>query len=71
LPLEAIVLETDSPAIGLEGVEVPNVRPAHLPRIASALAELRGVDVSELVEATDKNAGRVFGSKVLNWATVC
>ena len=70
LPLEAMVLETDAPAIGLEGVEVPNVRPAHLPRIAAALAELRGVDVSELVEATDKNAGRLFGSKVFRWTTV-
>lgn len=69
LPLEAIVLETDAPAIGLEGVVVPDVRPAHLSRIVRALAELRGVDVSELVDATDKNAKRLFGNKVLSWTT--
>lgn len=69
LPINAIVLETDAPAIGLEGVPVPDVRPAHLPRIATALAELRGVDVSELVDATDTNAEQLFGRKVLSWAT--
>jgi len=70
LPLDAIVLETDAPAIGLEGVMVPDVRPMHLPRIATAVAELRCLDVSELVDATDKNAERLFGSKILNWRAV-
>jgi TatD DNase family protein len=70
LPLEAIVLETDAPAIGLEGVAVPNVRPAHLLRIAAALAELRNIEVSELIEETDKNVARIFGSAVLRWPAV-
>ncbi len=69
LPLHAIALETDAPAIGLAGISVPNVRPAHLPRIAAALAELRDIDVLELVDETDKSAVRMFGHKVLRWPT--
>lgn len=70
LPLQAIVLETDAPAIGMEGISIPNVRPAHLRRIAAALAELRAIDVSELVDETDKNAKRIFGNKVLRGSTL-
>ena len=61
IPLDRIVLETDAPAIGMDGVEPPHVRPAHLPRVLEALAALRGVDRDELEAATDVNARRLFG----------
>jgi TatD DNase family protein len=67
LPLDAIVLETDAPDIpprwvyrtaeeragGLpQGVNTP----AEVPRIAEAVAELRGMPVAELAGATTRNA---------------
>lgn len=60
LPLDRILLETDAPAIGMDIVEPPNVRPAHLPRVLHALAELRGIEPAALEEAVDENARRLF-----------
>ncbi len=65
LPLDAILLETDAPAIGLEGIRPPAVRPAHLPRVLAALAELRGEPRDRVEEATDANAAALFGPGVL------
>jgi len=64
LPLDCIVLETDAPAIGMDGVEPPLVRPAHLGRVATALAELRDISVEQVVEQTDANAVELFGPRV-------
>lgn len=64
LPLDAILLETDAPAIGMEGIEPPWVRPAHLPQVAKVLAELRGTSVDDIVQTTDANAERFFGVSV-------
>lgn len=56
LPAEAIVLETDSPYIRPEWAqERPNV-PANLPRIASVIASLRGMDVTTFSKQTSTNA---------------
>jgi len=60
LPLDRILLETDAPAIGMDTVEPPHVRPAHLPRVCDVLAELRGITPQELELATDQNAVRLF-----------
>lgn len=62
-PLNQIVIETDAPAIGMDIVEPPNVRPKHVARVAHALAELRGIRVEEVIERTDENAKRLFGIK--------
>jgi len=61
LPLDAILLETDAPAIGLEGIRPGEVRPAHLPRVLAAVAELRGEPRERVEEATDANAAALFG----------
>ncbi|MCU0693891.1 MAG: TatD family hydrolase, partial [Polyangiaceae bacterium] len=60
LPLDRILLETDAPAIGMDIIEPPSVRPAHLPRVLQALAELRGLSQGELETITDHNAKRLF-----------
>ena len=65
LPIQAIALETDAPAIGLEGVYPPNVRPAHLVQVARTLAELRKQCECDVVEATDRNVARVLGPETL------
>ena len=66
LPLESIVLETDAPDIPPQWLyrnaqqrrQQPQARnePAELPRIAAVLAELRGMEVGDLVAATTANA---------------
>ena len=68
LPLEALVLETDSPDIPPhwlyataqqrgEGRAQGRNEPAELPRIAAVVAELRGMTVGALALATTANAG--------------
>lgn len=67
LPLDAIVLETDAPDMPphwlyktmqeREAGEVQGINsPAELPRIGAVLAELRGISLAELAEATTRNA---------------
>jgi TatD DNase family protein len=59
LPLESLLLETDSPVLGPD----PAVRnePANVRVSAHALAELKGVPESQVLEATGANARRLFG----------
>ena len=56
LPLEAIVLETDSPDIPPVWIGRGRNAPGELPRIAETLAELRGVDVETVARQTSANA---------------
>ena len=60
LPLEQIVLETDSPAIGLDGVPAEAAEPRHVRQVAEALAELRGETLPEIAAATTANASALF-----------
>lgn len=65
LGLNQLVFETDSPAIGLEGVMPPWVRPHHVIEVARAFALLRGLDFEEVVAQADRNAQRMFGDAAL------
>lgn len=56
LPMEAIVLETDGPDIPPEFAPRTRNDPANLPRIATVLAELRGMALDELALRTTSNA---------------
>ena len=56
LPLESIVLETDSPDIPPSWLNGGRNTPTELPRIAEMLAEIRGVSCSEIVSQTHANA---------------
>jgi TatD DNase family protein len=72
LPLSALVLETDSPDIpphwlyvtALQreaGVAQGRNTPEQVPRIAQVLADLRGVSVEEVKQATTQNVRQVLG----------
>jgi TatD DNase family protein len=61
LPLEAIVLETDSPDIPPVWIGRGRNAPGELPRIAQTLAELRGVPLEAVATATSHNAQDVLG----------
>jgi TatD DNase family protein len=67
LPLDALVLETDSPDIPphwlyrtaqerAAGESQGRNEPGELPRIAAVLAGLRGIGMDELAQATTRNA---------------
>ncbi|MFA5081006.1 MAG: TatD family hydrolase [Hydrogenophilaceae bacterium] len=60
LPLEAIVLETDSPDIPPAWVGRGRNEPAQLARIASTLAELRAIPLAEVARVTSENACAVL-----------
>ena len=60
LPLDGIVLETDSPDISPAWRHPQRNSPAELPGIAQVLAELRGIDRDEVVAATARNARRAL-----------
>jgi len=61
LALDAIVLETDSPDIPPVWIGRGRNAPGELPRIAQTLAELRGIDVESVAQATTRNARDLFG----------
>jgi TatD DNase family protein len=60
LPLEAIVLETDSPDIPPAWIGKGRNTPAELPRIAEMLAHLRGESVEHVICQTGRNAREVL-----------
>ncbi len=71
LPLESIVMETDAPDIPphwryataeqrAQGQGQGRNSPGELPRIAATVADLRGMDVQALAEATSQNARRAL-----------
>ncbi|MCP4198089.1 MAG: TatD family hydrolase [Proteobacteria bacterium] len=60
VPSNRLLLETDAPSIGLDGVEPENVEPHHVADIASALAELRGETVEKVARSTSENARDLF-----------
>ncbi|PPC93456.1 MAG: DNAase [Methylotenera sp.] len=61
LPLESIVLETDSPDIPPEWVgQNGRNTPLELNRIAEVLAELRGQNIAQVIDITGSNAIKVL-----------
>ncbi len=65
IPLERLLLETDAPSIGLEGISPKAVEPAHVADIAAVVADLRGEPVSRIASITTQNACALFGQRVL------
>ena len=71
LPLSALVLETDAPDIPphwlyvtaedrAQGVPQGRNTPSEIPRIAQVLADLRGISMEEVQQATTENVRHVF-----------
>jgi TatD DNase family protein len=61
LPLESVVLETDSP--DMAPAMFPGMRnsPEHLPAICAAIAGLMNIPTETLAAASTANACEVFG----------
>lgn len=60
-PSDRILLETDAPSIGMEGIDQGEVEPAHVTRVAHVIAELRETSVEDIAGITLANACKLFG----------
>lgn len=60
LPLNRIVLETDSPFIGTANHPPPTSEPADTADVAAAIAEARNESIATIAEATTENAENLF-----------
>jgi TatD DNase family protein len=63
LPLERLLLETDSPYLFPKNVKprAKNNEPCFLPHIARKVAQLKGVELQELSKISLENSHKVFG----------
>lgn len=64
VPLERLLLETDCPFLAPVPHRGERNEPAHVALIAAKHAEIRGCRIEEVVEATTKNAEKLFGITV-------
>jgi TatD DNase family protein len=60
-PADRILVETDAPSIGLDGVPPERAEPRHVREVAEALARVRGADLDAIAGITSDNARRLFG----------
>lgn len=60
LPLERIIIETDCPYLAPVPFRGRRCEPAHVVHVAEKLAEVRGLDVAEIHQATTDNFFRLF-----------
>jgi len=65
LPLEALVIETDSPYLPPQGRRGQLNEPAYVIEAAKAIASLRGEPLERVLEVTTHNAARLFRLPVL------
>ncbi|MHB8448241.1 MAG: TatD family hydrolase [Rudaea sp.] len=65
MPLEFLLLETDSPDQPLHGHQGTRNEPALLAQVCACVAELRRTDPAEIAKATTANAKRLFALSVL------
>ncbi len=60
LPLDKLILETDSPYLSPEPVRGTHNEPANIKFIAEFLAKLYDTDIKEIEEKTNKNIQKIF-----------
>jgi TatD DNase family protein len=60
IPLEKIVLETDSPYLTPAPYRGKRNESSFIPLIAAKIAEIKGVSISEVAEITTENAKKTF-----------
>jgi TatD DNase family protein len=60
VPLDRLLVETDSPFLAPVPHRGGRNEPAHVVRVAEVIAELRGVSIATIEQATDENFARLF-----------
>ena len=62
IPLDRLLIETDSPYLAPTPYRGKPNEPAYLPKVVDCLAELRNISTEQLIEATTENFHRLFPS---------
>lgn len=60
IPLERLVIETDSPHLTPEPFRGKRNQPTYVEYVAQKIAEIKGIDVEEVIEITTKNAKKLY-----------
>lgn len=60
IPIEQIVLETDSPYLAPAPFRGKRNSPLNLPLIAQAVAKIKGMDVQEVIRITGENSKKLY-----------
>ena len=60
LPLERLLIETDSPYLAPVPYRGRSNSPAYVPHVAKALADVKGVSIAEIAAVTSANTRRLF-----------
>ena len=63
IPLDRILLETDCPYLSPEPNRGKRNSSLNIPYIASAIAQLKGIEYDELIEITSQNAKKMYFGK--------
>ncbi len=71
VPLDRIVLETDSPYLSPVPFRGKRNESAYIRHVAEKLSEVKGVDINEVSVRTNTNAEKIFGKNSLPCTTVC
>lgn len=61
VPSRMMLLETDAPYLGVEGIPPGGTEPMHVAIVAGAVARIRGMTPESVAETTSANARRLFG----------
>ena len=64
VPLDRILIETDSPYLAPVPYRGKKNEPRYLPAVAKAVAEVRGLHFEEIAQITSANFGRLFGINI-------
>ena len=60
IPIEHIVLETDSPYLAPVPFRGKRNSSLYLPYIAEAVAQIKGIETEEVIARTEENAERLY-----------
>jgi TatD DNase family protein len=64
IPLDRLLVETDSPYLAPEPYRGKENQPAYTSYVAAKLSELKGVGIEELANTTSNNYSKLFGVKI-------
>lgn len=64
LPLDRLLIETDSPYLAPVPYRGKKNEPRYLPAVAKAVAEVKGIAIEEVAAITTRNFGQLFGVSV-------
>ncbi|WP_024539372.1 TatD family hydrolase [Comamonas badia] len=60
VPIDRMLIETDSPYLAPVPMRGKPNSPAYVPYVAQQVAQVRGVDITEIAQATSRNFERLF-----------